>query len=127
MNTKKIREIPFDGESAAINSIYNKTDETSQIANLQYDIITFNETKLDDTVPLSYTANNHYNSIRLNRNRNGGGLLVMIKNSYLIINQKIHNEYEIISFQLQIKNQLCNFIMAYKSPTVNNKIIFRLY
>ncbi len=65
-----------------INSIYKKIDELDRLIKHNLDIITLNETKLDDSIPNTFYNNISYNQIRSDRNRNGGGMLILIKNSY---------------------------------------------
>ena len=90
--------------------------------NLDFDIITLNEIKFDDTVPNSRYHHNSYNTIRLDRNGHGGGILVFIKNCYLILEQRCYNNFEIVAYKLKIKNQICNFLSVYKPPNVNNNL-----
>ena len=44
-----------------------------------YDIISLNETKLDETIPFSFFSNPNYDILRRKRFWDDGGLLVLIK------------------------------------------------
>ena len=103
-----------------VNSLFNNIQELSEILNMDFDVISINETKFDDSIPISRYHHNNYNTIRLDRNGNGGGLLVFIKNCYTILEQKTFSSFEIITFNIKIKNKIFNFIAAYKSPNVSN-------
>ena len=87
---------------------------------MDFDVITINETKFDDTIPISRYYHHNYNTIRLDRNGNRRGVLVFIKNCYIILEQKTFCSFEIITFRLKIKNQIFNFVAAYKTPSVQN-------
>ena len=78
-------------------------------------MITLNETK-------PFYNKTSYNQIRSDRNRNGGGLFILIKNSYLILEQKIFTNFEAVTLKLKINKKICNFIIAYKPPSTNNKM-----
>ena len=102
-----------------INSLFNKIAEIDEILNLKlYDIVTLNETKLDESVPQSFYKNVFYNIIRRDRGTGGGGVLVFIRKEYKILNSFNSLDFEMIHFNLLCKNgNTCNFICAYKSPS----------
>jgi hypothetical protein len=68
-----------------------------------FDIVSLNETKLDDSFPI-------YILVRRDKSRNEGGLLFMIKKDYKIIHQDIgeSNEFKIdyIRLKIKIKNKI---------------------
>ena len=76
-----------------INSLFNKIDELNFLIGNEFDIISLNETKLDSSIPLSFTSNIKYNTLRLDRNRHGGGILVLIKNNYQLVEQDIWQDF----------------------------------
>ena len=104
-----------------INSIFNKTDELDSILNLGYDMILLNETKLDQTVPQCFYVNSIYNMIRLDRNRNGGGVAIFIKKDYKFKSNVISDQIECLHLELKINNINCNFLAIYKPPSMNVK------
>ena len=103
-----------------VNSIFSKLHEVSQLLDKNFDLISFNETKLDESIPISFYCNSNYNMLRLDRNRHGGGLLVFIKKDYDFI-QGVHCKgIESVHFQLKISNDFYNFVCCYKPPSQNN-------
>ena len=63
----------------------------------QFDVICINETRLDATVPNHEVGINGYEIVRKDRNRNGGGVAIYLRNS---INYKIKEE--LMSCDLEI-------------------------
>ena len=102
-----------------INSIFSKINEIDSILSLNYDIVMFNETKLDNVVPNSFYKNVNYNILRLDRNRHGGGILVFIRKEYTYINNRVIDNLEALCFQITVKKSLCTFIATYKPPSKN--------
>jgi hypothetical protein len=102
-----------------INSIFNKLQHIMSILdNLEYDIISLNEVKTDDNTTNNFLSHPKYNIIRRDRSRNGGGIIVYIKNIYNY-SFKNSDNYEIISFRLQVDkwpNNTHNIICSYKPP-----------
>ena len=95
----------------------SKVDEINKILNSRkFDIISLNETKLDENTPDIFKSN-FYNFIRRDRTSHGGGLLIFIRLEYKIVCQEIYNDYEIIFFQLLINGSLNNFISCYNPHT----------
>ena len=86
------------------------------------DIFMVNESKLNCEDPFSFYSNIFYKILRLDRDENnGGGILVFYKKELEVSEIKnIDSKIESIYFQLKIDNQTFNFISAYKSPSVNN-------
>jgi exonuclease III len=75
-----------------------------------FDIVSLNETKLDDSFPISFYKDPIYIMVRRDKSRNEGGLLFMIKKDYKIIHQDIgeSNEFKIdyIHLKIKIKNKI---------------------
>ena len=100
-----------------VNSILNNLYEVNEILNTRlFDVACFCETKLDDSIPNSFFNNNFYTKIRFDRNRHGGGLIVFIKNGIKIKRIFLHNQIELVYFQIEIKSQKFNFVYCYRSP-----------
>ncbi len=89
-----------------------------------FDIVSLNETKLDNTIPNSFYSNVDYLAVRRDKTSKEGGLIIFIKKEYLISKNDIGitNEFKIdyIYIQLKIKKQYYNFINCYKPPHMNN-------
>jgi len=80
-----------------------------------------NESKLDSSTPDSFYRNAGYFIRRLDRNSNGGGVLVFIRNEYKLLKFECSSEFEIMFFQIKIQNQIINFISTYKPPSTINQ------
>ncbi|CAF1091926.1 unnamed protein product, partial [Brachionus calyciflorus] len=103
-----------------INSILNNLFEVDQLLNMRkFDIMCFSECKLDEFIPNSFYNNKYYSKVRLDRNRHGGGLIVFIKNSIKKNRIFLHNELELIYFQLTVNSQKLNFLYCYRAPSLN--------
>ncbi len=103
-----------------INGIHNKFHEIDEILNSgSVDILMINESKLCADDPASCYSHNCYSQLRLDRpeGRGGGGELVFIKKDYKIVTTHTLPDCEAIYFQLRAKQQLINFISAYKTPS----------
>ena len=87
-----------------------------------FDFVALNETKLDDCIPQSFFRHPNYNSTRRDRNGNGGGVLIFIKNNYIVTKTEIGLDFETIFAQLKIENSLYNFISGYKPPSESDKL-----
>ena len=105
-----------------INSLVNKFDDIYFILSLDYDLIAFNETKLDDSVPNNFNVNSKYNLVILDRNRNGDGIALFIKKEYKFSYSLNFEHLECIHLQLKIHNSDCNFLIIYKPPKMNEKL-----
>jgi exonuclease III len=65
----------------------------------QFDVLTINETRLDSSIKDYEVGIVGYEIVRKDRNRNGGGVAIYIRNS---INYKIRNDLQ--PEDLEIKN-----------------------
>ena len=64
-----------------INSIRNKVDMLSYMIGNKIDILMISESKLDDTFPTSqFVIDRFTEPFRLDRTRNGGGILLYVEN-----------------------------------------------
>lgn len=106
-----------------INSVFNKINDLNQILDSKlYDIVTINESKLDEEVPISFFTNLSYSCLRRDRKgKGGGGLLVFVKKQYNIVKTSDSYKGEVISFQIKINNNHYNFISCYKSPSIDDQ------
>ena len=63
-----------------INSLANKFDQLTTVINDNIDILVLVETKLDDTFPESqFFINGFSKPYRIDRNRNGGGVMIYVR------------------------------------------------
>ena len=106
-----------------INSFFMKADEIQMILDKKlFDIIMLNESKLDETIPTKFTDHINYISLRRDRTRNGGGILIFIRREYKVYNINIHSKIECIYFSIKYCKTILNFISCYKPPNENNQI-----
>ena len=90
---------------------------TKFIRDNEFDVFCLNETKLDYRNKNTFEIYN-YNSIFKHRNRNGGGVGILVKNGIKyeeILALKVL-EYEIIGVKLYLKNLTINIISFYLPP-----------
>lgn len=87
-----------------INAVFNKTHELNQILETKlYDIVTINESKLDDQVPFSFYTIQGYFCLRRDRiSKGGGGLLVFIKKQYSLVKSSDSYKNVVITFNLKL-------------------------
>ena len=68
-----------------INSIRSKFDSLADIVKVNVDILMISETKVDDSFPGSqFFLDGFGTPFRLNRNRNGGGIMFSIRNDIVV-------------------------------------------
>ena len=104
-----------------VNSLRNKIDQLLIILNLRiFDIVCLNETRLDYFLhPLSVLKSPYYNILRSDRDENnGGGVLVYVRNEYIISKSTISPVIEAIYFEISFKKQKFNFISCYNPPNI---------
>ena len=106
--------------------MFNKLHEIDTILKLKIvDVLMINETKLDNSVPVSFFKIPGYNCLRLDWPDKGrGGEMVFIRKEYQILKYEL-TDFESIFVQLRIKKQIVNFIFAYKSPSKDNNDFFQ--
>jgi len=81
------------------------------------DIIIVTETKLDNSVYSSEFLSANYNAHRLDRNINGGGVMVAIRNSYTIEEVAIDQvKCEFICIRIAIQKSSPLYVAAYYRP-----------
>ena len=109
-----------------INSITPNIYDVSLLLDTRsYDLLIFNESKLDATIPNSFFKHINYISIRNDRNRNGGGTIVFINNKHQVLNIRTISDtcnIEFIAFTIKYNNKHLNFICAYKPPIYNDRL-----
>ncbi len=95
----------------------------------QFDVICINETRLDATVPNHEVGINGYEIVRNDRNRNGGGVAIYLRNS---INYKIKEELmscdlEIITIEIFKPKSKSFLVNCWYRPPDSSVEIFNNY
>ena len=102
-------------------------NESSQ-SNHKVDIIVIAESKLDHTFPDSSFRISGYNKpFRKDRNRNGGGILVFIRDDILCIELQINffNEFEAFFVEINRSHSKWLFVACYHPPSQNDDLFVR--
>ena len=108
-----------------INSVRNKFCELKElITTSSLDIVVISETKIDYTFPTSqFQIPGYKTPYREDRNANGGGLLVYVKNS--ITSKRINNledsQIENICLEINLKHQKWFLVATYNPPNSSNE------
>lgn len=85
------------------------------------DLILIQESKLGDDTPDSMFEYQNYNILRRDRLKGGGGILIFIKNCYKISSILIDDNFETISFTLEVNKLNYHFISSY-NPHFENRL-----
>ena len=83
-----------------INSLRNKFDSLVQILHNNLDILLISETKIDSSFPTAQFQIEGYTTYRLDRNTNGGGILLYIRED--IPSTLLNSAMSIESFSIEI-------------------------
>ena len=83
-----------------INSLRNKIDSLVQILHNNLDILLISETKIDSSFPTAQFQTEGYTTYRLDRNTNGGGILLYIRED--IPSTLLNSDMSIESFSIEI-------------------------
>ena len=109
-----------------LSSFCENVRDINEILNTKLvDFFLLQETKLDDSIPISFFRNSMYKSFRCDRDGSGGGSLLFIKKEYKIIKiQTISDvcDLEFILVRLKINKRIVNFICVYKPPIDNEEV-----
>ena len=106
-----------------INSIRNKFIFLQDIVKSNLDIFLISETKIDSSFPNKQFQIECYKLFRLDRNSNGGGLLLYVNEDIpgkLITNFNFPKDIEILCFEFTIRNKKWLLIGIYKPPIKPN-------
>ena len=127
----KIRTKNFDRliiGNLNINSLSSKFDQLKLLIQGKIDILIITETKLDDSFPTEqFTISGYSKPYRLDRNRNGGEVIIYIREdipSKQINNFKIYDDIENIFIDVNLyktKWLMCGF---YHPPNQNDQYFF---
>ena len=111
-----------------INSLPPKCEEIKDILKCNYiDVLGLIETKLDGQFVDAMFNVENYNLYRLDRNRNGGGIMCYVLSSlpHRIRTdiQKIHPVIEWLLIEVKANNEKLFFVIMYKPPSVSNMLL----
>ena len=114
-----------------INSLRSKFDQLKLLIQGKIDILIITETKLDDSFPTEqFTISGYSKPYRLDRNRNGGGVIIYIREdipSKQINNFKIHDDIENIFIEVNLYktklNGLCVVAIIHLIKMINTSSI----
>ena len=102
-----------------INSLRNKFDSLLQIVNNNIDILLISETKIDSSFPTAQFNITGYTTYRRDRNQNGGGIILYVKEdipSKLLI---IDSHFESIFLEINIRKKKWLISCCY-NPNINS-------
>ena len=102
-----------------INSLRNKFDSLLQIVNNNIDILLISETKIDSSFPTAQFNITGYTTYRRDRNQNGGGNILYVKEdipSKLLI---IDSHFESIFLEINIREKKWLISCCY-NPKINS-------
>ena len=107
--------------SLNINSISNKFDQLRLLVDGKVDILIITETKLDSTFPSSqFMIKGYSEPYRLDRNRNGGGVLIYIREdipSKNLISHTLPSDIEGLFIELNLRNSKWLLFGTYHPPS----------
>ena len=111
-----------------INSLASKFDELRLLVTGIFDILIITETKLDDTFPLSQFHIDGFSTFyRLDRNRNGGGIIIYIREdipSKIVTKNCLRKDIEALFIELNFRK--CKWLLCglYHSPSQKGQYFF---
>ena len=114
--------------SLNINSISNKFDQLRLLVDGKVDILIITETKLDSTFPSSqFMIKGYSEPYRLDRNRNGGGFLIYIREdipSKNLISHTLPSDIEGLFIELNLRNSKWLIFGTYHPPSQSDEYFF---
>ena len=111
-----------------INSLPNKFDELKVLVNGMLDILIITETKLDDTFPVSqFHIDGFSKPYRLDRNRNGGGVIIYMREdipSKILTKHVLPTDIEALFIELNFRK--CKWLLSgiYHPPSQSDQYLF---
>ena len=111
-----------------ISSVRNKFDTLKEIAAQSLNVLMIAETKIDATFPTGqFVIEGFATPFRLDRNANGGGLLVYVRSdvpSRQLNSFKFSNGVECISFEINLRKKKWALFSVYRPPTQSQDNLF---
>ena len=111
-----------------INSFLNKFDELKVPVNGMLNILIITETKLDDTFPVSqFHIDGFSKPYRLDRNRNGGGVIIYVREdipSKILTKHVLPTDIEALFIELNFRK--CKWLLSgiYHPPSQSDEYFF---
>ena len=111
-----------------INSLPAKFDQVKEVKLKNIDILVITETKLDDTFPLDQFYVERFTiPYRLDRNRNGGGVIIYVMEdlpSKILEKHNIPQNFEGMFVELNFRKIKWLLFWTYHSPSQNDQYYF---
>ena len=111
-----------------INSLPNKFEDLKILVKGKVDVVVITESKLDHTFPDSLFRISGYNKpFRKHRNRNGGGILVFIRDDIPCKELQINflNEFEVLFIEVNLSHSKWLLVACCHPPSQNDDLLFR--
>ena len=128
---KMIRAESFDNIIVGIlniNSISRKFDEFKLMVSGYFDVIIVTETKLDDSFPKAQFCIDGFSiPYRLDRNRNGGGLMIYVRDdipSKMLTKHNLPEDIETAFTELNFRRCKSLLWATYRAPSQNHNYCF---
>ena len=112
----------------SINSLPNKFKDLKILVKGRVDIIVITESKLDHTfLDSSFRISGYNTPLRKDRNRNGGGILIFIKDDIPCKELQINffNEFEVLFIEINLSHSKWLFVDCYHPSSQNDDLFFR--
>ena len=111
-----------------INSIHNKLDAVREIVSQNFDVLMIAETKIDASFPTGqFIIEGFATPFRLDRNANGGGLLVYVRSdipSHRLNSFKFFDGIECISLEMNLRKKKWVLFSVYRPPNQSQDYLF---
>ena len=111
-----------------INSLANKFDQLTTVINDNIDILVLLETKLDDTFPESqFVINGFSKPYRIDRNRNGGGVMIYVRQdipSKRLSKHNLPSDIECLCVEINLRKSKWLLCGTYHPPSQADKYYF---
>ena len=112
-------------ENLNINSVSNKFDQLKSFVQGKFDILIVTETKLDSIFPTSqFMIDGYSEPYRFDRNRNGDGVLIYIRediSSKLLADHKLPHDIERIFVELNLRKKKWLLFGSYHQPSQSDE------
>ena len=111
-----------------VNSLVSKFDELKVIGQGIFDILIINETKLDASFPVNqFFINGFSTPYRLDRNRNGGGIIIYVREditSKMLTKHKFPDDIEALFVEINFRK--CKWLLCglYHPPSQSDQYFF---
>ena len=95
-----------------INLLPNKFEQLKELVIKHIDVLVITETKLDDSFPLQFLMKGFAEPFRLDRNRNGGGVMIYIRDdipSRLLLKHVFPSDIEGLYIELNFRK--CKWLL----------------